>query len=88
MAITTYEMTDVTYVHTHLYASVDELAETAATLLGRWVTVSIWDRGALKRRRVQLAAVGGENVAFWYCKRRFVMPLVDVFGQECTHVHK
>lgn len=74
------------YVHTHLMDA-EEIATAMHLHLGKEVSASIYDRRAVKRRRIVLAAIGGRNVAFWYAKQRFVMDLEDVFGNECTHVH-
>lgn len=78
--------TDV-YVHGHLADDRAAIVSAFTPYVGRNMTAHIWDRSALKTRRIRLESAKGTNVTFTYGSRRFTMDAFDVLGQRCTIVH-
>lgn len=78
---------EVAYVRTHLMTDSREIVAAMAAHVGKEMTVHVYDRGAVKKCHVLLAAVGGDRVAFWCKGSRFNMDAFDVFANRCTHVY-
>jgi len=73
------------YVYACGASTADGMADMMHEHLGKDMIALIWVNSA-RKHRITLAAIGGENVAFWFEGKRYVKHINDVFGQGPTLV--
>lgn len=89
MAVTKLESGGLTYVHTHLGESAEEIATALTPYIGRQMNASLANNyGYCRRYSVTLLAVNGSMVTVEEKRSGIIRAFdaFDIFGSQCTTV--